>query len=210
MNRSLRISALAGLGLLAAVSSAHAYEIDPLTRQPLAQDADPTKAQATTIPREIVNYPTRHAPGTIVVNTQERRLCLVMPDGKAMRYGVGVGRPGFDWAGSQSITRKAEWPDWTPPEGALDWMLFGLLGAFGWAGHQLMTAAHRYAPASVLAPFVYTQLFYMTLASWIVFAQPPTAWVLAGAPIVAASGFYIWWRERQLAGRATEREGRKE
>ncbi|KQU50417.1 hypothetical protein ASG72_17560 [Bosea sp. Leaf344] len=115
MNRSLRISALAGLGLLAAVSSAHAYEIDPLTRQPLAQDADPTKAQATTIPREIVSYPTRHAPGTIVVNTQERRLYLVMPDGKAMRYGVGVGRPGFDWAGSQSITRKAEWPSWTPP-----------------------------------------------------------------------------------------------
>jgi lipoprotein-anchoring transpeptidase ErfK/SrfK len=100
---------------MAAVSSAHAYEIDPLTRQPLVQDADPTKAQATTIPREIVDYPTRHAPGTIVVNTQERRLYLVMPEGKAMRYGVGVGRPGFDWAGSQSITRKAEWPSWTPP-----------------------------------------------------------------------------------------------
>jgi drug/metabolite transporter (DMT)-like permease len=98
--------------------------------------------------------------------------------------------------------------NWTPPEGALDWTLFCLLGAFGWVGHQLLTAAHRYAPASVLAPFVYTQLIYMTLASWIVFAQPPTAWVLAGAPIVAGSGFYIWWRERQLAGRATEREGR--
>ena len=115
MNRSVRIAALAGLGLLAVASSAHAYEIDPLTRQPLVQTVDPSKAQATTIPREIVYYPTRHAPGTIVVNTQERRLYLVMADGKAMRYGVGVGRPGFDWAGSQSITRKQEWPSWTPP-----------------------------------------------------------------------------------------------
>jgi drug/metabolite transporter (DMT)-like permease len=99
--------------------------------------------------------------------------------------------------------------NWTPPEGALDWTLFACMGAFGWGGHQLLTAAHRYAPASVLAPFVYTQLFYMTLASWVVFAQPPTAWVLAGAPVVAGSGFYIWWRERQLAGGITQEEGRR-
>ena len=89
--------------------------------------------------------------------------------------------------------------EWTPPEGALAWVLFACMGVFGWSGHQLLTAAHRYAPASVLAPFVYTQLIYMTLSSWIVFAQPPTLWVLIGAPIVAGSGFYIWWRERQLA-----------
>lgn len=112
---SFRMAALAGLGLLAAVTSAHAYEIDPLTRQPLVQSVDPSKAQATTIPREIVSYPTRHSPGTIVIDSGERRLYLVMPDGKAMRYGVGVGRPGFDWAGTQSITRKQEWPTWTPP-----------------------------------------------------------------------------------------------
>lgn len=98
--------------------------------------------------------------------------------------------------------------DWTPPEAALGWTLFACMGVFGWGGHQLLTAAHRYAPASVLAPFVYTQLIYMTLASWIVFAQPPTVWVLAGAPIVAGSGFYIWWRERQLAHGATQDEGR--
>jgi drug/metabolite transporter (DMT)-like permease len=95
--------------------------------------------------------------------------------------------------------------EWTPPEGALAWALFACMGVFGWTGHQLLTAAHRYAPASVLAPFVYTQLIYMTLSSWLVFAQPPTVWVLIGAPVVAGSGFYIWWRERQLAGeRATE------
>jgi lipoprotein-anchoring transpeptidase ErfK/SrfK len=115
MNRFFRMATLAGLGLLAAATSAHAYEIDPLTRQPLMQSADPAKAQATAIPRELVSYDGKQRPGTIVINTSERRLYYVMPDGKAMRYGVGVGRPGFDWAGSQSITRKAEWPSWTPP-----------------------------------------------------------------------------------------------
>ena len=114
MIRSTRLALLAGLGLLALGSAARA-EIDPLTRQPLVQYVDPAKAQATAIPREIVDYPTKQKPGTIVINSTERRLYYVMPDGKAMRYGVGVGRPGFDWAGSPSITRKAEWPGWTPP-----------------------------------------------------------------------------------------------
>lgn len=99
--------------------------------------------------------------------------------------------------------------DWTPPQGSLGWTLFACMGLFGWSGHQLLTAAHRYAAASVLAPFVYTQLIYMTLASWLVFAQPPTIWVLAGAPIVAGSGFYIWWRERQLARSAAQGERKR-
>ena len=85
-------------------------------------------------------------------------------------------------------------------------MPFCLIGVFGWSGHQLLTAAHRFAPASMLAPFVYTQLIYMTLSSWLVFAQPPTVWVLAGAPVIAGSGFYIWWRERQLRGEPKRRE----
>ncbi len=67
------------------------------------------------IPREIVNYPTHHAPGTIIVSSAERRLYLVLGDGKALRYGVGVGRPGFEWKGEQRITMKREWPDWRPP-----------------------------------------------------------------------------------------------
>lgn len=114
MIRSIRLAMLAGLGLLALGSAARA-EIDPLTRQPLVQYVDPAKAQATAIPREVVEYPTKYAPGTIVINSAERRLYFVMPNGKAMRYGVGVGRPGFDWAGSQTVTRKTEWPTWTPP-----------------------------------------------------------------------------------------------
>jgi len=89
---------------------------------------------------------------------------------------------------------------WQTPDTALAWGLFAAMGVFGWLGHQMLTVAHRYAPASVLAPFVYIQLIYMTASSWIVFHQPPTIWILAGAPIIIASGFYIWWRERKLKG----------
>lgn len=67
------------------------------------------------IEREIVDYDTTLKVGSIVVETSERRLYLVLPDGKAMKYGIGVGRDGFTWTGQHRITRKAEWPDWTPP-----------------------------------------------------------------------------------------------
>ncbi|WP_226574812.1 L,D-transpeptidase [Acuticoccus sediminis] len=56
-----------------------------------------------------------YAPGTIVIDTEEKYLYLAMPGGVAKRYGVGVGRPGFQWAGTHRISRKAEWPGWTPP-----------------------------------------------------------------------------------------------
>ena len=70
---------------------------------------------ATPIPRETVQFGGREAPGTIIVRTGERRLYLVLPDHQALRYGVGVGRPGFTWAGVTHIGYKREWPDWTPP-----------------------------------------------------------------------------------------------
>jgi lipoprotein-anchoring transpeptidase ErfK/SrfK len=73
------------------------------------------RPQQGAIPRQVVAYPGRHAPGTIVVSTSQRRLYLVQGDGTAIQYGVGVGRPGFTWGGNMSITRKAEWPGWTPP-----------------------------------------------------------------------------------------------
>lgn len=63
----------------------------------------------------IVDYYGGEAPGTIVVNTPERRLYLVLPGGKARRYGIGVGKPGFEWSGTHKVTRKTEWPDWRPP-----------------------------------------------------------------------------------------------
>ncbi len=65
--------------------------------------------------RQEVDYTGPEAPGTIVVDTSERFLFLVEPHGKALRYGIGVGCPGFEWAGVKRISRKSEWPDWTPP-----------------------------------------------------------------------------------------------
>ncbi|MCF6320576.1 MAG: L,D-transpeptidase [Rhizobiaceae bacterium] len=64
---------------------------------------------------QIVSYATSQKPGTIVIDTRARFLYLVMQNGEARRYGVGVGRPGFEWSGTNKITRKAEWPDWRPP-----------------------------------------------------------------------------------------------
>lgn len=63
----------------------------------------------------VVNYPTREAPGTIVIDTRRRFLFLVLGDGRAKRYGVGVGRWGFGWSGIATVGRKAKWPDWHPP-----------------------------------------------------------------------------------------------
>ncbi|SFC28877.1 Lipoprotein-anchoring transpeptidase ErfK/SrfK [Bosea sp. CRIB-10] len=114
MLRFFRLALIAGTAV-AATATAAVAEIDPLTRQPLVSYVDPAKAQATAIPREVVSYNGGQRPGTIVINTVERRLYYVLPDGKAVRYGVGVGRPGFEWGGTQTITRKAEWPTWTPP-----------------------------------------------------------------------------------------------
>ena len=65
--------------------------------------------------RQIVEYDGKESAGTIVIDTPNKFLYLVQGDGKALRYGVGVGRPGFTWAGVKSITAKKEWPAWTPP-----------------------------------------------------------------------------------------------
>ena len=109
----------AAAGLAAALllpSVALAYQIDPLTRQPLVYNPDGFNAKATSVPRETVEYNGPYAPGTIIVSTAERRLYLVQPNGKAIKYGIGVGRPGFSWGGVQRISQKREWPDWTPPD----------------------------------------------------------------------------------------------
>jgi lipoprotein-anchoring transpeptidase ErfK/SrfK len=68
------------------------------------------------IPRASVAFAGPYGPGTIVINTAERRLYLVTAPGQALRYGIGVGRIGFTWAGTTAISAKREWPDWTPPE----------------------------------------------------------------------------------------------
>jgi len=65
--------------------------------------------------RQVVAYNGSEAPGTIIIDTPNTFLYLVQPGGRAIRYGIGVGRDGFRWSGTQTITKKAEWPDWTPP-----------------------------------------------------------------------------------------------
>ena len=64
----------------------------------------------------LVDYYGEAKPGTIVVNTIERRLYLILDNGRARRYAIGVGKPGFEWSGTHKVTRKAEWPSWTPPK----------------------------------------------------------------------------------------------
>ena len=66
--------------------------------------------------RQIVHYRTQAAAGTIIVDTDQTYLYYVLGDGTAIRYGIGVGRVGFTWTGAETVTRKAEWPDWTPPQ----------------------------------------------------------------------------------------------
>jgi drug/metabolite transporter (DMT)-like permease len=87
---------------------------------------------------------------------------------------------------------------WVWPADAAGWVAFVLVGTCGFLGHQLATMAHTYAPASVLAPFGYTHMIWMALASWLIFAQPPDLWLFIGLPFVIGSGLYIWLRERQL------------
>ena len=77
------------------------------------------QAQVQPIPRELVAFNGSYAPGTVVVVTAERRLYYVLGNGQALRYGVGVGRPGFSWSGVNTVTAKKEWPSWVPPKAML-------------------------------------------------------------------------------------------
>jgi lipoprotein-anchoring transpeptidase ErfK/SrfK len=80
-----------------------------------AAPADEDSLLPERLRRQVVNLDTREAPGTIIIDTGNTYLYLVLGGGRAKRYGVGVGRQGFTWAGVQTISRKAEWPDWYPP-----------------------------------------------------------------------------------------------
>jgi lipoprotein-anchoring transpeptidase ErfK/SrfK len=117
--RRLTLALVGALGATACLlsASASANEADPFGSlfNPSAARPAEGRPQASAIPREIVKYGGAYSPGTVVVSTSERRLYYVLPDGQAIRYGVGVGRPGFEWSGSRYITYKREWPDWTPP-----------------------------------------------------------------------------------------------
>ena len=107
----LRAGLLAA-GLVAA-PTAFAFGVTP------APSEDYDRPMAASIPRDMVSYYGSQAPGTIIVSTSERRLYLILPNHQALRYGIGVGRPGFTWGGVLRVSMKKEWPDWTPPTAML-------------------------------------------------------------------------------------------
>jgi lipoprotein-anchoring transpeptidase ErfK/SrfK len=95
------------------------YQYEP--QQPVVQAYAPTGDAGTAyelpqrLRRQVVSYASHEAPGTVIIDTLNTYLYYVLGGGRAVRYGIGVGRDGFTWSGTQSITKKAEWPDWTPP-----------------------------------------------------------------------------------------------
>jgi lipoprotein-anchoring transpeptidase ErfK/SrfK len=97
---------------------------DPRSRSELPADLRPEIGGATKLPpqfrRALVDYKTSEPPGTIIVDTSNTYLYLVLENGKALRYGIGVGREGFTWAGAERISKMAEWPDWNPPLEMID------------------------------------------------------------------------------------------
>jgi lipoprotein-anchoring transpeptidase ErfK/SrfK len=85
------------------------------TPQQAAPSEDLDDALPARLQRQIVDYPSHEAAGTIIVDTPHTYLYYVLGGGKALRYGIGVGREGFTWSGVKNVARKAEWPDWYPP-----------------------------------------------------------------------------------------------
>jgi len=88
-------------------------QVDPADESQLGYPARPAMSPRF-LPQEVI-YEGSEKPGTVIINTRERHLYLVREGGRATRYGIGVGRPGFTWAGVHHISQKREWPDWVPP-----------------------------------------------------------------------------------------------
>src|ERR1700741_4634436 len=130
-SRARHASVLAGVALLACSLSSGAANAQALGYAPSGPSAFPqgyvqsppagtdSADEDSMLPerlrRAVVNFDAREAPGTIIIDTGNTYLYYVLGSGRAIRYGVGVGRQGFTWAGVQTISRKAEWPDWYPP-----------------------------------------------------------------------------------------------
>ena len=109
MNR--RTLLLAGLGLAASAAGAYGQtRLFNFNAAPFFGEASRYRG------RRVVDFPTRESPGTIIIRTDQRKLYYVLPGGQAIRYGVGVGRAGFQWGGIARIGHKAVWPQWRPPQ----------------------------------------------------------------------------------------------
>lgn len=116
---SLCLLLIAELCAVPVSADAQPRRLPPETMQVDEQPGYVPDAEAEQLPaalrRQVVFYRTSEAPGTIIVQTSERFLYVVQGNNRALRYGIGVGRDGFQWSGLLRITRKAEWPDWNPP-----------------------------------------------------------------------------------------------
>jgi len=122
--KTLTFAALLQVGLFAGISATQAQTSQrgapgatmDIGDQPGLVPPDDDEAELDpAFRRQPVYFRTTEKPGTIIIHTNERFLYLVQGDNRAMRYGIGVGRDGFQWSGLKTIERKAEWPDWTPP-----------------------------------------------------------------------------------------------
>jgi lipoprotein-anchoring transpeptidase ErfK/SrfK len=118
----IKILVLKSASVLAAalwIGSATAAPLSPSSPRSsgasVAQDGGAGAGFPAELQRQLVDFQTRFPPGTVVIDTEQTHLYYVLRDGQAIRYGIGVGRDGFTWSGEQAVTRKAEWPDWTPP-----------------------------------------------------------------------------------------------
>ena len=112
MRLSLR-AAIGGLALATQLAGPATAATNPLERGAVADFLNLFRSQA--IPRQTIGWNSPYAPGTVVVSTKLRRLYFILPDQQAIQYGVGVGREGFTWTGTKTVTMKKEWPDWRPP-----------------------------------------------------------------------------------------------
>src|SRR5262245_17719308 len=123
--RAHRTLALVTLAVISAPALAAAQSYAPTAANGYARsvfapalrddDAGSGAVESPRLRRQLVDYATREAPGTIIIDTPNTYLYLVLGGGKALRYGIGVGRQGFTWSGVETISRTAEWPDWYPP-----------------------------------------------------------------------------------------------
>ena len=123
LRSSLALAALAG-AFFASTASASPLSLFPFSQPQAAPQvmayapADEAEAGVETaarFKRQVVPYATAEAAGTVIIDTPNTFLYLVLGNGKALRYGIGIGREGFTWAGTKHVERKAEWPDWNPP-----------------------------------------------------------------------------------------------
>jgi lipoprotein-anchoring transpeptidase ErfK/SrfK len=116
MQKFCRFAATAAVIMAASAFATEASAASPFAWLGFGQAAtdDGNQARAD-LRRQVVDYQSSEAPGTIVVDTPNTYLYYVLPGGKAIRYGIGVGREGFAWSGVKTVERKAEWPDWRPP-----------------------------------------------------------------------------------------------